>query len=72
VGENEKADCVRAAVAAVVREGKVRTYDMMRIPGGPKAIAQGAASTREMTEAILEKLETVGCAAVISADPAGQ
>jgi hypothetical protein len=28
----------------------------MRIPGGPKAIAQGAASTIQMTDAVLEKL----------------
>jgi 3-isopropylmalate dehydrogenase len=50
---------VRAAIAAVVSEGKVRTYDMMRIAGGPKAIAQGAAATTQMTDAILKKLETV-------------
>ena len=56
VGENAKADRVRAAIAAVVGEGKVRTYDMMRIAGGPKAIAQGAASTTQMTDAILAKL----------------
>jgi len=60
VGENEKAARVREAIAAVVREGKVRTYDMLRISGGPKAIAQGAASTTQMTEAILAKLQTVG------------
>jgi len=53
VGENDKAERIRSAVAAVVKEGKVRTYDMMRIPGGPKSISQGAASTRQMTEAIL-------------------
>ncbi len=29
---------------------------MMRLSGGAKAIAQGAASTTEMTDAILEKL----------------
>ena len=56
VGENAKADRVRAAIAAVVSDGKVRTYDMMRIAGGPKAIAQGAASTTQMTDAILAKL----------------
>jgi isocitrate dehydrogenase (NAD+) len=60
VGEKEKADRVRAAIADVVSEGKVRTYDMMRIAGGPKAIAQGAASTMQMTEAILASLATVG------------
>jgi len=57
IGEREKAARVRAAIAEVVREGKVRTYDMMRISGGPKAISQGAASTTQMTEAILAKLE---------------
>jgi len=60
VGEEEKAERVRLAVAALVREGKVRTYDMMRIPGGLKAIGQGAASTTQMTDAILAKLALVG------------
>ncbi|MGO9086351.1 MAG: isocitrate/isopropylmalate dehydrogenase family protein [Candidatus Sulfotelmatobacter sp.] len=56
VGEVEKARRIRAAIAAVVKEGKVRTYDMMRIPGGGKAISQGAASTVEMTDAVLAQL----------------
>ena len=56
VGEAEKAKRVRGAVAAVVSEGKVRTYDMMRLMGGPKAIQQGAASTIQMTDAVLGKL----------------
>ena len=48
---------IRNAIADVVREGKVRTYDMMRFPGGPRAISQGAATTVQMTDAILEKLK---------------
>jgi 3-isopropylmalate dehydrogenase len=56
VGETGKAERIRNAVAEVVREGKVRTYDMMRIPGGAKSIAQGAASTVLMTDAILAHL----------------
>src|SRR5215471_17494544 len=56
VRETEKANRIKDAVAAVVAEGKVRTYDMMRISGGAKSIAQGAASTTEMTDAVLEKL----------------
>jgi 3-isopropylmalate dehydrogenase len=56
VGENDKASRIRSAVAAVVKEGKVRTYDMMRISGGAKSISQGAASTVQMTDAILAKL----------------
>jgi len=57
VGEAGKADRIRQAIAAVVSEGKVRTYDMMRLSGGPKAISQGAASTVQMTDAILDKLK---------------
>ena len=56
VGEVEKACRIREAVAAVVKEGKVRTYDMMRILGGATSISLGAASTVEMTEAVLDKL----------------
>ncbi len=56
VGEADKAKRVRDAVAAVVREGKVRTYDMMRLTGGPKAIQQGAATTIQMTDSILGHL----------------
>ncbi len=56
VGEAAKAERIRKAIAAVVGEGKVRTYDMLRLAGGPKAISQGAASTQQMTDAILEKL----------------
>jgi len=58
VDEVEKARRIRQAIAEVVKEGKVRTYDMMRIPGGANAIRQGGASTVQMTDAILEKLET--------------
>ncbi len=56
VGEVEKAHRIREAIAAVVKQGRVRTYDMMRIPGGAKAISQGAVSTVQMTDAILAEL----------------
>jgi len=58
VGEVERAQHIRNAIAAVVKEGKVRSYDMMGISGGPNAIAKGAASTPQMTDAILAKIET--------------
>jgi 3-isopropylmalate dehydrogenase len=58
VGEIDKAGRIREAIAAVVKEGRVRTYDMMRIPGGAKAIQQGVASTTEMTDAVLGKIES--------------
>jgi len=56
IGEAAKAESIRKAIAAVLGEGKVRTYDMLRLAGGPQAIRQGAASTRQMSDAILEKL----------------
>jgi 3-isopropylmalate dehydrogenase len=56
VGEVEKAGRVRDAVAAVVQEGRVRAYDMLRMPGSPDVISKGAASTRQMTDAILANL----------------
>lgn len=58
VGETEKAQRVRTAIAAVVADGKVRTYDMKRISGGAKSISQGAATTTQLTDAILAKLES--------------
>jgi isocitrate dehydrogenase (NAD+) len=58
IGETEKARLIRNAIAAVVKEGKVRTYDMMRLAGSQKALAAGAASTIQMTDAILTKLES--------------
>jgi isocitrate dehydrogenase (NAD+) len=56
VGEEARAKRVRDAVAAVVREGKVRTYDMLRLAGGPDVFRHGAATTTQMTDAILSKL----------------
>lgn len=57
VGEMDKAKRIREAIAAVVKEGKVRTYDMMRLSGSAKALAQGAVSTNQMTDAVLAKME---------------
>ncbi len=59
IGESAKANMIRTAIAAVVQEGRVRTYDMMRIAGGAKAISQGAATTTQMTDAVLHALESV-------------
>ncbi len=59
VGEIEKAKLIRDAIANVVRDGKVRTYDMLRIPGGRDVIRQGAASTTQMTDAVLAGLAKV-------------
>jgi len=56
VNETDKAERVRGAVAAVVKEGAVRSYDMMKMPGGAAAIKNGAASTTQMTDAIIARL----------------
>lgn len=47
---------IRSAIARVIEEGKVRTYDMMKMPGKPEVIEQGAASTREMADAVIAAL----------------
>jgi 3-isopropylmalate dehydrogenase len=55
-GEETKAKRVRDAVAAVVRNGEVRTFDMLRMTGRQDAISKGAATTTQMTDAILAEL----------------
>jgi 3-isopropylmalate dehydrogenase len=57
IDEVEKAKKIRVAIADVVKEGKVRTYDMLRMTGKPEVIEKGAASTQQMTDAILAKLK---------------
>ncbi len=56
IGETEKATKIRNAVAKVVAEGKVRAYDMLKLHGGPEVLKQGAASTTEITDAIIDAL----------------
>lgn len=56
IGEMEKAERIRAAIAAVVEEGRVQCYDMLKLPGSQKVLEQGAASTSRMTDAIIAKL----------------
>ena len=56
LGEDEKADRIRSAISAVVAEGKVRTFDLLRMVGGAGVIAQGASSTEAMTNAIIKRL----------------
>jgi len=56
LGETETATRVRDAVATVVADGSVRTYDMLKLRGGAQAVAQGAATTTHMTDAIIAAL----------------
>ena len=56
IGETDTAKRIRTAVEAVVAEGKVRTYDMMRLTGRQEVLDQGACSTTQMTDAVITKL----------------
>ena len=56
IGETDKAGRIRKAIAAVIQEGKVQAYDMKKLKGGPGVIAQGAATTQQMTDAIIASL----------------
>ena len=56
IGETDTAEKIRKAVGAVVAEGKVRTYDMLRLTGRQEVLNQGAANTTQMTDAIIAKL----------------
>ena len=58
IGETNKADRIRDAIGAVIAEGKVRTYDMMRLAGGQGVLEKGAASTNQVTDAIVAKLQS--------------
>lgn len=54
--EKPKADKIRKAIDKVVLDGKVRTYDMMKLKGGPDVIKQGASSTQQMADEIIKNL----------------
>ncbi len=54
--EEDIADRIRKAIATVIEEGSVKTYDMMKLPGRADVIDFGAAPTRKMADAIISKL----------------
>ncbi len=56
INENEIATNIRKAVAEVIAEGKVKSYDMMKMSGREDVVKKGAASTIEMADAIIAKL----------------
>ena len=56
LNENEKADKIRKAIAKVIEEGKVKTYDMLKLKGGPDVFKHGACTTQEMTEEIIKNI----------------
>jgi 3-isopropylmalate dehydrogenase len=58
LGETKISAIIRKAVADVVLDGKVRTYDMMKMTGRPEVIRNGAASTVQMADAIISKIKS--------------
>lgn len=48
---------IRRAISDVIEEGNTRTYDMMKMAGKPEVKDHGAATTIQMTEAIIAKLK---------------
>jgi 3-isopropylmalate dehydrogenase len=56
IGEKKRADKIRKAIAGLILEGKTRTYDMMKMTGSPEVVHNGAASTVQMTDAIISRL----------------
>jgi 3-isopropylmalate dehydrogenase len=56
IEENEIAARIRKAVAEVIEEGEVQCYDMLKMKGAPDVVEKGAASTIQMTDAIIAKL----------------
>jgi len=56
IDEQEIAKKIRKAVAEVVLDGKVKTYDMAKMTGKADVVEKGATSTIEMANAIIAKL----------------
>ncbi len=57
IGEDKIANRIKDAVLQVVAEGKVKTYDMMKMSGKQEVLSNGAASTTQMADAIIAKLK---------------
>jgi 3-isopropylmalate dehydrogenase len=56
IGENTIAAKIHKAVSNVVLEGKVMTYDMMKLPGNAEVFGKGAVNTTQMADAIIANL----------------
>lgn len=56
IGENLIANKIKRAISTVIEEGKFKTYDMLKLRGGPNVFEYGAVSTQQMTDAIILKL----------------
>lgn len=56
IGEVDTASRIRNAISNVIEQGKVKTYDMLKLRGGPDVFEKGACTTQEMTDAVIEQL----------------
>jgi isocitrate dehydrogenase (NAD+) len=56
LGETEIAKKIRTAIGKVIEEGKVMSYDMLKLKGSPEVINGVAASTTQVTNAIIKHL----------------
>jgi 3-isopropylmalate dehydrogenase len=56
IDEKSISDKIRKAVAETILDGKTRTYDMMKMTGSQEVVKNGAASTIQMTDAIISKI----------------
>ncbi len=56
LGETEKAERIRTAIGEVIVEGKSLTYDMLMLRGGPDVFDKGAATTDQLTDAVIARL----------------
>ena len=56
IEENEIAKRIRTSVAKVILDGDVQTYDMKKMKGSPDVINRGAATTKQMANAIIQNL----------------
>ncbi|KAJ3439564.1 decarboxylating dehydrogenases-isocitrate [Anaeramoeba flamelloides] len=63
VGETHKADLIRKGIAKVIKEGKYRTYDLLKVKGQQNVIYNGAVSTEDMGSAIVEAIGDVEASA---------
>ena len=56
IGETEMSERIKSAITTVVAEGKVYSYDMLKVAGGAGVIEKGAATTDQVADAIIAKL----------------
>jgi isocitrate dehydrogenase (NAD+) len=56
VGESDRARRIKKAIADVIADGRVYTYDMLKMPGGADVMAKGAATTDQVADAIIKRL----------------